>query len=309
MDCQPKNLFRAPLKGSRHDSSAATHRGGGLERGHTFRDVDIGNEHSEVAHFIGFPRRKQRRETCRWRRAEPPATSRRGSPRAAAVPAAGTHSTSDQPPQRFVGRPRKLPIGRREQKRERERTVTTAVVSAHAIAPVEQELLQRRRMLRRRRFLVFCLMGWLSSGRTTTIPAAASIASGTSPPVHPRDASLKADNAVAFHQQRWGRGAPAEQPQFERSTVMTPGGSWRHPLRRRRFLVFSRLTSSLSSGRSTTIPSHASFAFRTVPPVHRRVAFLEADNAVASHRQRRGRVHGRRINDTCVYEKSRGTKT
>ena len=60
MDCQPKNLFRAPLKGSRHDSSAATHRGGGLERGHTFRDVDIGNEHSEVAHFIfGFPRRNR----------------------------------------------------------------------------------------------------------------------------------------------------------------------------------------------------------------------------------------------------------
>ena len=79
--------------------------------------------------------------------------------------------------------------------------------------------------------------GPLSSGRSTTIPVAASFASGTAPPVHRRVASLKADNAVAFHQQIWGRGAPAEQSRSGRSIVMAPGGSWRHPLRRRRFLI------------------------------------------------------------------------
>ena len=109
------------------------------------------------------------------------------------------------------------------------------------------------------------------------------------PPVHRRVASLKADNAVAFHQQIWGRGAPAEQSRSGRSTVMAPGGSWRHPLRRRRFLVFSRFTGSLSSGRSTTIPFAASIASGTTPPVRRRVASLKADNTVAFHQQRWGR--------------------
>ena len=131
-------------------------------------------------------------------------------------------------------------------------------------------------MLRRRRFLVFSLTGSLSSGRSTTIPVAASFASGTAPPVHRRVASLKADNAIAFHQQIWGRGASAEQFRSGRSTVMAPGGSWRHPLRRRRFLVFSRLTGSLSSGRSTTIPVAASIASGTTPPGPSPGCFLES---------------------------------
>ena len=281
MDCQPKNLCRAPLKGSRHDSSAATHRGGGLERGHTFRDV--GNEHSEVAHFIfGFPRRNRGERHATGIALSPPPP----------LPGGDLHAQPpSQQPEPF-NRPPTSPcndswgvrenfpweegakVGAHSHHRHRVRSLHS---SSRAGTAAEETYASPAPVPRLHPH------GLAFVGEKYNNPVAASFASGTAPPVHRRVASLKADNPVAFHQQIWGRGAPGEQSRSGRSTVMAPWGSWRHPLRRRRFLVCSRLTGSLSSGRSAIIPVAASIASGTTPPVHRRVASLKADNAVAFH--------------------------
>ena len=107
----------------------------------------------------------------------------------------------------------------------------------------------------------------------TTIPVAAPLL-----PPSIAGFSLKADNAIAFHQQIWGRG-PREQFRSGRTgmVVLLPGEPVRlKTLRRRRFLVFSRLTGSLSSGRSTTIPVAASIASGTTPPGPSPGCFLES---------------------------------